>query len=47
MTEEEIEEMEAKAKSEVDQAVEAAREAPYPKGEEAAKPVCAQEVNNG
>ena len=47
MTEVEIEEMEQKAKAEVDQAVEAAREAPYPKGEDAAKPVYAQEVNHG
>jgi 2-oxoisovalerate dehydrogenase E1 component alpha subunit len=47
MTEEEIEELEDKAKAEVDQAVEEAREAPYPKGEDAAKPVYAQEVNNG
>jgi len=47
MSEEEIEEMEEKAKAEVDEAVAAARDAPYPKGEDAAKPVYAQEVNNG
>lgn len=47
MTEAEITKMEEKAKAEVDQAVEEAREAPYPKGEDAAKPVYAQEVNNG
>ncbi len=47
VTEEAIEEMEEKAKAEVDEAVEAAREAPYPKGEDAAKPVYAQEVNDG
>jgi 2-oxoisovalerate dehydrogenase E1 component alpha subunit len=47
MTEEEVEEMEDKAKAEVDKAVETAREAPYPKGEDAAKPVYAQEVNHG
>ncbi len=47
ITEDEYLKMEEKAKAEVDQAVEAAREAPYPKGEDAAHPVYAQEVNHG
>lgn len=47
LTEKEIEEMEVKAKAAVDDAVTAAQKAPYPRGEDAAKPVYAQEVNNG
>jgi 2-oxoisovalerate dehydrogenase E1 component alpha subunit len=49
LTEEAYAALEEKAKSEVDAAVKAAQEAPYPKGEEAAVPVYAQteEVNNG
>lgn len=47
MTEEEYEDLEGKAKKMVDEAVEAANKAPYPKGEEAAAPVYAQEVNHG
>lgn len=47
ITQEEYDEMEEKAKSEVDQAVKAANEAPYPAGEEAATPVYAEEVNHG
>ena len=47
ITQEEYEELEEKAKSEVDQAVKAANEAPYPEGEAAATPVYAEEVNHG
>ena len=47
ITEEEYEDLEGKAKKMVDEAVEAANKAPYPKGEEAAAPVYAQEVNHG
>lgn len=47
ITQEEYEEMEEKAKAEVDQAVKAANEAPYPEGEAAATPVYAEEVNHG
>ena len=46
LTQEEYEEMEEKAKAEVDQAVTAANEAPYPEGEAAATPVYAEEVNH-
>jgi 2-oxoisovalerate dehydrogenase E1 component alpha subunit len=47
MTEEEYVQLEEKAKAEVDQAVKAAQEAPYPKGEDAATPVYTQEVTHG
>ena len=48
MTEEEYEQLEEKAKAEVDEAVRIATEAPYPKGEDAAFPVYAeQEVQHG
>ena len=47
ITEEEYEEWEEKAKDEVDQAVQAAQEAAYPKGEVAATPVYAEEVKYG
>ena len=47
ITEEEYEEWEEKAKDEVDQAVQAAQEAAYPKGEDAATPVYAEEVKYG
>jgi 2-oxoisovalerate dehydrogenase E1 component alpha subunit len=47
MTEQEYEKLEEKAKAEVDEAVRIAIEAPYPKGEEAAGPVYAEEVNHG
>ena len=47
ITEEEYEDLEGKAKKMVDEAVEAANKAPYPKGDEAAAPVYAQEVNHG
>jgi len=47
ITQEDFEELEEKAKSEVDQAVKAANDAPYPEGEEAATPVYAEEVNHG
>ena len=47
ITQEEYEELEEKAKSEVDQAVKAANAAPYPEGEAAATPVYAEEVNHG
>lgn len=47
MSEEEHEKLEDKAKTQVDEAVKAANEAPYPKGEMAASPVYAQEVNHG
>jgi 2-oxoisovalerate dehydrogenase E1 component alpha subunit len=46
ITEEDYQKMEERAKAEVDQAVEAAREAPYPEGEAAAHPVYAEEVNH-
>jgi 2-oxoisovalerate dehydrogenase E1 component alpha subunit len=41
MTEEDYDELEEKAKAEVDKAVQAAMDAPYPKGEDAAFPVYA------
>ncbi len=47
LTEEEYEELDQKAKDEVDEAVKAGNEAPYPKGEDAATPVYAEEVNHG
>lgn len=47
MTEEEYEDLEEKAKEMVDEAVEAANKASYPKGEDAASPVYAQEVKHG
>ncbi len=48
MTEEEYQQLEEKAKAEVDEAVRIATEAPYPKGEDAAFPVYAeQEVQHG
>jgi 2-oxoisovalerate dehydrogenase E1 component alpha subunit len=47
MNEEEYEVLEEKAKNEVDRAVEEANQAPYPKGEEAAYPVYAEEVKHG
>ena len=47
LTEAEYEALEAKAKAEVNEAVRAATEAPYPKGEEAASPVYAEEVLHG
>lgn len=47
LTEEGYEKLEEKAKAEVDEAVKAANEAPYPKGEDAATPVYAEEVNHG
>jgi 2-oxoisovalerate dehydrogenase E1 component alpha subunit len=47
MTEEDYEALEKKAKNEVDRAVEEANQAPYPKGEEAAYPVYAEEVKHG
>jgi len=47
ITEKDYDAMEEKAKAEVDQAVEAARAAPYPKAEDAAGPVYAQEVQHG
>ena len=47
MTEEEYEQLEEKAKGEVDQAVQAANEAPYPKGSDAAHPVYAEEAAHG
>ena len=47
ITEEDYEAMEVKAKAEVDEAVEAARAAPFPNGEDAAGPVYAQEVHHG
>jgi 2-oxoisovalerate dehydrogenase E1 component alpha subunit len=46
MTEEEYSELENKAKQMVDEAVEEATKAPYPKGSEAATPVYAEEVKN-
>jgi 2-oxoisovalerate dehydrogenase E1 component alpha subunit len=46
MTEEEYDELEDNAKKRVDEAVDEATKAPYPKGEEAANPVYAEEVNN-
>jgi len=46
MTEEEYKKLEEKAKKSVDDAVEEATRAPYPKGEEAATPVYAEEVNH-
>jgi len=46
MTEEEYKTLEEKAKKSVDDAVEEATRAPYPKGEEAATPVYAEEVNH-
>ncbi|HEY9122235.1 MAG TPA: thiamine pyrophosphate-dependent dehydrogenase E1 component subunit alpha [Brevefilum sp.] len=46
MTEEEYKALEEKAKKSVDEAVEEATRAPYPKGEEAATPVYAEEVNH-
>jgi 2-oxoisovalerate dehydrogenase E1 component alpha subunit len=45
MTEEEYLELEDQAKQRVDEAVEEATKAPYPKGKEAATPVYAEEVN--
>jgi TPP-dependent pyruvate/acetoin dehydrogenase alpha subunit len=48
LTEEAYEKLEEKAKMIVDEAVKAANEAPYPKGEEAAYPVYAgEEVQHG
>ncbi len=47
LSDEAYETLEAKAKSQVDDAIKAANEAPYPKGETAASPVYAQEVNHG
>ena len=47
MTEAEYEKLEEKAKAEVDEAVRIAMEAPYPKAEEAAGPVYAEEVRHG
>jgi 2-oxoisovalerate dehydrogenase E1 component alpha subunit len=46
MTEEEYKKLEEKAKKSVDDAVEEATSAPYPKGEEAATPVYTEEVNH-
>ncbi len=46
MTEDEYEALNEKAKSAVDEAVAEATQAPYPKGDEAAIPVYAQEVNH-
>jgi 2-oxoisovalerate dehydrogenase E1 component alpha subunit len=46
MTEEEYLDLEDKAKEMVDEAVEDANKAPYPKGAEAASPVYAEEVKN-
>ena len=46
MTEEEYEDIDQKAKSSVDEAVTGATQAPYPKGDEAAIPVYAQEVHH-
>ncbi len=46
MTEEEYQALEEKAKKAVEDAVEEATKAPYPKGEEAATPVYAQEENH-
>ena len=46
MTEEEYKTLEEKAKKSVDDAVDEATRAPYPKGEEAAAPVYAEEVNH-
>ena len=46
MTEEEYQKLEEKAKKVVDEAVEQANQSPYPKGDEAAAPVYAQEVNH-
>jgi len=46
LTEEEYEDLEDKAKKMVDEAVDEANKAPYPKGDEAATPVYAQEVNH-
>ena len=46
MTEEEHQELEDKAKKMVDDAVEEATQAPYPKGTEAATPVYAEEVEH-
>lgn len=47
LTEEEYRQLEEKAKQEVDQAVQAANEAPFPKGEDAALQVYAEEVQHG
>jgi 2-oxoisovalerate dehydrogenase E1 component alpha subunit len=47
LSEEDYKELEDKAKAEVDRAVEEANSAPYPKPEDAAYPVFAQEVNHG
>ncbi len=47
LSEEEYQTLEEKAKSQVDDAVKAAQQAPFPKGETAASPVYAQEVNHG
>jgi 2-oxoisovalerate dehydrogenase E1 component alpha subunit len=47
MTEVEYEALEDKAKTEVDQAVKTANDAPYPKGKDAATPVYAQAVYHG
>ncbi len=47
LTEQEYEQLEAKAKTEVDEAVRIATEAPYPRGEDAAGPVYAEEVRHG
>jgi len=46
MTEEAYHELEEKAKKRVDEAIEEAIRAPYPKGKEAATPVYAEEVRN-
>jgi 2-oxoisovalerate dehydrogenase E1 component alpha subunit len=46
LTEEAYEKLEEKAKAEVDAAVEIANQAPYPKGETAAGPVYAEEVQH-
>ena len=47
LTDEKYEQLEVKAKAEVDQAVETANKAPFPKGEDGAHPVYAEEINNG
>ena len=47
LTEQEYQQLEEKAKAEVDEAVRIAIEAPYPKAEEAAGPVYAEEVQHG
>ena len=47
LTEQEYQQLEEKAKAEVDEAVRIAIEAPFPKAEEAAGPVYAEEVHHG